>query len=72
MSLKCNVFYHHFIHYGPFGLKLQVSLNILFQVIYSRTLIIRTPVCHFNINSVQINEFVRISELSDKIHYLAS
>ena len=40
--------------------------------IYSRTSIIRTPVCHFNVNSVQISEFVRISELSDKIHYLAS
>ena len=40
--------------------------------IYSRTLIIRTPMCHFNVEGVQINEFVRISELSDKIHYLAS
>ena len=39
---------------------------------YSRTSIIRTPVCHFNVTGVQINEFVRISELSDKIHYLAS
>ena len=39
---------------------------------YSRTSIIRTPVCHFNVKSVQINEFVQISELSDKIHYLAS
>ena len=38
--------------------------------IYSRTSIIRTPVCHFNVKSVQINEFVRISELSDKMHYL--
>ena len=40
--------------------------------IYSRTSIIQTPVCHFNVKGVQINEFVRISELSDKIHYLAS
>ena len=40
--------------------------------VYSRTLIIQTPVCHFNVKSVQINEFVRISELSDKIHYLVS
>ena len=40
--------------------------------VYSRTSIIRTPVCHFNVKGVQINEFVRISELSDKIHYLAS
>ena len=39
---------------------------------YSRTSIIRTPVCHLNVKGVQINEFVRISELSDKIHYLAS
>ena len=34
---------------------------------YSRTSIIRTPVCHFNVKSVQINEFVRMSEISDKI-----
>ena len=40
--------------------------------IYSRTSIIRTPVGHFNVKGVQMNEFVRISELSDKIHYLAS
>ena len=26
---------------------------------------------HFNVNGVQINEFARISELSDKMHYLA-
>ena len=39
---------------------------------YSRTSIIRTPVCHFNVKSVQINEFVLLSELSNKIHYLAS
>ena len=42
------------------------------EAIYSRTSIIRTPVCHFNFKGVQINEFVRISELSDKIHFLAS
>ena len=40
--------------------------------IHSRTSIIRTPVCHFNVKSVQISEYVQISELSDKIHYLAS
>ena len=40
--------------------------------IYSRISIIRTPVYHFNIKGVQINELVRISELSDKMHYLAS
>ena len=28
--------------------------------------------CHFNVKSVQINEFIWISELSDKIHCLAS
>ena len=28
--------------------------------------------CHFNAKGDQINEFVRISELSDNIHYLAS
>ena len=39
---------------------------------YSRTSIIWTPVCHFNVKSVQISEFVRISETSGKIHYLAS
>ena len=36
---------------------------------YSRTSIIRTPVCHFNVKVVQINKFVWISELSDKLHY---
>ena len=40
--------------------------------VYSRTSIIQTPVWHFNVKSIQINEFVRICELSDKIHYLAS
>ena len=40
--------------------------------IYSRISIIWTPVCHVNVKGVQINEFVRISELSDKIYYLAS
>ena len=34
--------------------------------IYSRTSIIRIPLCHFNVKSVQISEFVRISELSNK------
>ena len=33
---------------------------------YSRTSIIRTPMCHFNVEGVQISEFVRISELSNK------
>ena len=28
--------------------------------------------CHFNVKDIQISEFVRISELSDKIHCLAS
>ena len=44
----------------------------IYVYICSRTSIIRTPVCHFKVKGVQINEFVRISELSDKIHYLAS
>ena len=39
---------------------------------YSRTSIIPTPVCHFNVKGVQINEFGRISELSGKMHYLAN
>ena len=39
---------------------------------YSRTSIIQIPVCHFNVKGVQINEFIQVSELSDKIHYLAS
>ena len=39
---------------------------------YSRTSIIRTPVCHFNVKGVQINKFVQISELSAKMHYLGS
>ena len=33
---------------------------------YSRTSNILTPVYHFNVKGVQINEFVQISELSDK------
>ena len=49
--------------------KLSGGPNIL---IYSKTSIIQTPVCHFYVKSVQVNEFVRMSELSDKIHYLAS
>ena len=40
--------------------------------IYSITSIIRTPVYHFNDKGVQLNEFVWICELSDKMHYLAS
>ena len=28
--------------------------------------------CHFNVKGVQISEFIWISELSDKMHYLAS
>ena len=33
---------------------------------YSRKSIIRTPMCHFNVKSVQISKFIRISELSNK------
>ena len=39
---------------------------------YSRTSIIRTPVCYYDVKGIQINEFVQISELSDKMYYLAS
>ena len=34
-----------------------------YTVIYSRTLIIQTPVCHSNDKGVQINEFVEISDI---------
>ena len=44
----------------------------MYICIYSRTSIIQTPMCHLNVKGVQISKFVRISELSDKIHYLAS
>ena len=44
----------------------------VYVCMYSRTSIIQTPVCHLNVKSVQINEFVWISELSDKMYYLAS
>ena len=37
-------------------------------MIYSRTSIKRTPVCHFNAKDVQTNKFVWIGELSDKMH----
>ena len=37
---------------------------------YIRTSIIQTPVCHFNVQGVQINKFVSVSELSDKIQCL--
>ena len=47
-----------------------ISIDIV--SLYSRTLIIQTPVCHFNVKGIQISEFIQISELSDKMHYLAS
>ena len=41
--------------------------------LYSRTSIIQTPMVPLlNVKGVQISEFIWISELSDKIHYLAS
>ena len=46
--------------------------TLLMISIYIRTLIIQTPTCHFNVKGVQTREFVQISELSGKIHYLAS
>ena len=49
-----------------------LNFPVLLIVLYSRTLTIQTPMCHFNVKGVQISEFVRISELSKKIHYLAS
>ena len=33
---------------------------------YSRTSIIQTPMCCFNVKGVHISEFVQISELSNK------
>ena len=39
---------------------------------YSRTSITWTPKYHFNVKGIQISEFIRISELIDKMHYLAS
>ena len=40
----------------------NISRDKTSHYIYSRTSIIRTPVCHFNVEGVQI------SELSDKTH----
>ena len=53
------------------GRSLVLVIIYIIIYIYSRTLIIQTPVCRFNVKGVRINRFVRISELSDKIHYLA-
>ena len=39
---------------------------ISIKIKYSRTSIIRTPMCHLNLKGVQIREFVRVGELSDK------
>ena len=51
---------------------MDVSLHILAHL-FTDTLVQQdldqTPVCHFNVKGVQINQ---ISELSDEIHYLAS
>ena len=45
-------------------LTILVTYRITYKLrMYSRTSIIRTPVCHFNVKGVQISEFVRISEL---------
>ena len=41
-------------------------IHVFTVCMYSRTSIIRTPVCHFNVKGIGISEFVRISELSDK------
>ena len=67
---------HLYISYDGLANKLVIKpnhyKNSKYSVSYSRTSIIRTPVCHFNVKGVQINEFGQISELSNKIYYLAS
>ena len=85
VSLGYHVVYHHNVHRLVLRLvshsqnlchralihyALIISTSMVHDI-YSRTSIIRTPVCHLNVKGVQINEFVRISELSDKIQYLA-
>ena len=37
---------------------------------YIRTSIMQTTMHHFNVQGIQINKFVSVSELSDKIHCL--
>ena len=50
----------------PVGIFTKKSAKILAitytRTLYSRTSIIRTPVCQLNHKSVQISEFVRINE----------
>ena len=66
----CNVIYAYIDHVLLASISqnpLKDSLaNVKFRLsctvcIHSRTLIIRTPVCHFNLKGVQISEFVQIS-----------
>ena len=71
VETKITVVYYACLHSYIVYMTLLAACTVYIHM-YSRTSIIQTPVCHFNVKSVQINEFVRISELSDKIHYLAS
>ena len=54
--------------------KLFMDMNLqLYHYPFPPTIVCTVgPLCHFNVKSVQINEFVQLRELSDKIHYLAS
>ena len=45
---------------------INFSIYYYMHTMYSRILIIQMPECHFNVKGIQINEVVRISELSDK------
>ena len=64
ISLRANKSYN--FAPSPYEPEINYILLTIVCYIYSRSLIIRTPVCHFNVKGVQINEIVRISELSNK------
>ena len=53
--------YKLMLHLIRFSMKFKVL-----KYRYSRTSIIRTPMCHFNVKGVQISEFIQINELSNK------
>ena len=77
MYVFMYVFIHVCMHacvYVCMYVCMHVCMYYVGMHTYSRHSIIRTPIymCHFNVKGVQINEFIWISELSDKIHYLAS
>ena len=75
-NVKWKIYYLHLqlpdsweqliVQYDIWALAFPWSKVSKCYIIYSRTSIIWTPMCHFNIKDVQI------SELSDKIHYLTS